>query len=54
MRHTIFKDTRAYAHNTLPKKGIDFLIGSNASVRNLLKRVAHSSAPVEDLLLEVC
>ena len=24
MRHTIFKDTRAYANNTLAKKGIDF------------------------------
>jgi glycosyltransferase involved in cell wall biosynthesis len=40
MRHTIFKDTRAYAHNTLPKKGIDFLIGSNASVRrSLVERI---------------
>ncbi len=40
MRHTIFKDTRAYANNTLPKKGIDFLIGSNASVRrSLVERI---------------
>jgi len=38
MRHTLFKDTRAYAHNTLEKKGIDFLIGSNSSVRRSLVR----------------
>ena len=36
MRHTIFKDTRAYANNSLPKVGIDFLLGSNASVRRVL------------------
>lgn len=40
MRHTIFKDTRALAHNTLRKEDIDFLIGSNASFRRiLLKRI---------------
>ena len=40
MRHTLFKDTRAYANNTLPKKDIDFLIGSNASVRrSLVERI---------------
>lgn len=36
MRHTIFKDTIALAHNTVRKEGIDFLIGSNASVRKAL------------------
>ncbi len=36
MRHTFFKDTRCYANNSLPKTGIDFLIGSNASVRRTL------------------
>jgi glycosyltransferase involved in cell wall biosynthesis len=40
MRYTWFCDTRAYAHNTLRKKGIDFLIGSNASVRrSLVERI---------------
>jgi len=40
MRFTWFGDTRAYAHNTLRKKGIDFLIGSNASVRrSLVERI---------------
>ena len=40
MRHTIFKDTRAYANNSLPKVGIDFLLGSNASVRrSLVERI---------------
>jgi glycosyltransferase involved in cell wall biosynthesis len=40
MRFTIFKDTMALAHNTLRKEGIDFLIGSNASVRrSLLDRI---------------
>ena len=40
MRHTVFKDTRAYTNNTLPKVGIDFLIGSNASVRrSLVERI---------------
>lgn len=40
MRHTVFKDTRCYANNTLEKVGIDFLIGSNVSVRrSLVQRV---------------
>ena len=40
MRFTVFKDTMALAHNTLRKEGIDFLIGSNASVRrSLLDRI---------------
>jgi hypothetical protein len=40
MRYTIFKDTIALAHNTVRKEGIDFLIGSNASVRrSLLQRI---------------
>jgi hypothetical protein len=40
MRFTVFKDTTALAHNTLRKEGIDFLIGSNASVRrSLLDRI---------------
>jgi len=38
MRHTVFKDTRGYTNNTLEKVGIDFLIGSNASVRRSLVR----------------
>ncbi len=36
MRYTPFKDTIALAHNTVRKEGIDFLIGSNASVRKAL------------------
>lgn len=36
MRMTFFKDTCAYAGNTLRKQDIDFLIGSNASVRRAL------------------
>jgi len=40
MRFTVFKDTTALAHNTLRKEDIDFLIGSNASVRrSLLDRI---------------
>jgi len=40
MRFTFFMDTVALAHNTLRKEGIDFLIGSNASVRRtLLERI---------------
>ena len=40
MRYTLFRDTRAFAHNTLRKVGIDFLIGSNASVRrSVIERV---------------
>lgn len=40
MRHTFFKDSRALAHNTLRKRGIDFLLGSNSSVRcALLDRI---------------
>ncbi len=40
MRYTLFRDTRAFAHNTMRKVGIDFLIGSNASVRrSLIERV---------------
>jgi glycosyltransferase involved in cell wall biosynthesis len=40
MRFTPFKDTMALAHNTLRKENIDFLIGSNASVRRtLLERI---------------
>lgn len=36
LRQTFFKDTVVFAHNTLFKDGIDFLIGSNASVRRSL------------------
>ena len=36
MRHTFFLDTVALAHGTLRKDDIDFLIGSNASVRRSL------------------
>jgi glycosyltransferase involved in cell wall biosynthesis len=36
MRHTFFKDTVAMAHNTLRKDDVDFLIGTNASVRRSL------------------
>jgi glycosyltransferase involved in cell wall biosynthesis len=36
MRHTFFKDTVSYAHNTLRKESVDFLIGTNASVRRTL------------------
>src|SRR5579859_5022631 len=36
MRHTFFKDTVAHASNTLRKDDIDFLIGTNASVRRAL------------------
>jgi glycosyltransferase involved in cell wall biosynthesis len=36
LRQTFFKDTVVLAHNTLFKDGIDFLIGSNASVRRSL------------------
>jgi len=40
MRYTLFKDTRALAYNTIRKEGIDFLIGSNASVRrSLIERI---------------
>ena len=40
MRQTFFKDTIMLAHNTLRKEGIDFLIGSNASVRrSLVERI---------------
>jgi glycosyltransferase involved in cell wall biosynthesis len=40
MRHTLFKDSRGLAHNTLRKKDIDFLIGSNVSIRrSLLDRI---------------
>ena len=40
MRFTPFYDTRGYAHNTLRKVGIDFLIGSNSSVRrSLVERI---------------
>jgi glycosyltransferase involved in cell wall biosynthesis len=40
MRYTLFMDTVALAHNTLRKESIDFLIGSNASVRSsLLRRI---------------
>jgi glycosyltransferase involved in cell wall biosynthesis len=40
MRYTLFMDTVGLAHNTLRKEGIDFLIGSNASVRRtLLNRI---------------
>jgi glycosyltransferase involved in cell wall biosynthesis len=40
MRYTMFKDTRALAYNTVRKEGIDFLIGSNASVRrSLIERI---------------
>lgn len=40
MRHTLFKDSRGLAHNTLRKKDIDFLIGSNVSIRrSLLHRI---------------
>jgi glycosyltransferase involved in cell wall biosynthesis len=40
MRYTLFKDTRALAYNTVRKEGIDFLIGSNASVRrSLIERI---------------
>jgi glycosyltransferase involved in cell wall biosynthesis len=36
LRQTFFKDTVVLAHNTLFKDGIDFLVGSNASVRRSL------------------
>jgi glycosyltransferase involved in cell wall biosynthesis len=40
MRQTFFKDTVAYAHNTLRKENVDFLIGTNASVRrSLVERI---------------
>jgi glycosyltransferase involved in cell wall biosynthesis len=40
MRYTMFKDTRALAYNTLRKENIEFLIGSNASVRrSLVERI---------------
>jgi glycosyltransferase involved in cell wall biosynthesis len=40
MRYTFFKDTRALAYNTVRKEGIDFLIGSNASMRrSLIERI---------------
>jgi glycosyltransferase involved in cell wall biosynthesis len=40
MRYTLFMDTITLAHNTVRKEGIDFLIGSNASVRkSLLLRI---------------
>jgi glycosyltransferase involved in cell wall biosynthesis len=40
MRYTLFMDTVTLAHNTVRKEGIDFLIGSNASVRkSLLLRI---------------
>lgn len=35
-KQTFFKDTIVFAHNTLYKDRIDFLIGSNASVRRTL------------------
>ncbi|MET0594172.1 MAG: glycosyltransferase, partial [Polyangiaceae bacterium] len=35
-KQTFFKDSIVLAHNTLFKDGIDFLIGSNASVRRTL------------------
>jgi glycosyltransferase involved in cell wall biosynthesis len=36
MRHTFFKDTVALNHNTIRKTNIDFLVGTNASVRRTL------------------
>jgi glycosyltransferase involved in cell wall biosynthesis len=36
MTHTFFKDTRMMAHGTLRKENIDFLPGSNVSVRRVL------------------
>jgi glycosyltransferase involved in cell wall biosynthesis len=40
MTHTFFKDTRMMAHGTLRKADIDFLPGSNVSVRrSLLERI---------------
>jgi glycosyltransferase involved in cell wall biosynthesis len=40
MRYTLFKDTRALAYNTVRKEDIDFLIGSNASMRrSLIQRI---------------
>lgn len=40
MTHTFFKDTRMMAHGTLRKEDIDFLPGSNVSVRrSLLERI---------------
>jgi glycosyltransferase involved in cell wall biosynthesis len=40
MRYTPFMDTVTLAHNSVRKEGIDFLIGSNASVRrSLLSRI---------------
>src|SRR5450432_280497 len=40
MRQTFFKDTVAHASNTLRKRDVDFLLGSNASVRrSLIERI---------------
>lgn len=40
MRHTVFMDSVMLAHNTLRKDDVDFLIGSNASLRrSLLDRI---------------
>lgn len=40
MRHTVFMDSVMLAHNTLRKEDVDFLIGSNASLRrSLLDRI---------------
>jgi glycosyltransferase involved in cell wall biosynthesis len=40
MTHTFFKDTRMMAHGTLRKEDIDFLPGSNVSIRrSLLERI---------------
>jgi glycosyltransferase involved in cell wall biosynthesis len=40
MRHTFFKDPWTFAFGSLRKEGIDFLVGSNASVRrSIVERV---------------
>jgi len=36
MRHTFFKDTVALNHNSLRKNDIDFLVGTNSSIRRTL------------------